>query len=238
MRKSDILVARAKLEDLGERSRDSLPESELRRAEQFKLPRRRREYFGGRILLRSLLERFTGRAGSSHQIVTSDNGKPLCVEGPAVSIAHSADTIVCAVSGEGAIGIDVELPPRPRDAEKIARRFFSEEEAAWIAKDPDERFLMLWVIKEAWLKATGSGIAGGLDSLQCTVVPPGITARVREDRAANLGIFKSQSAFIGLATTVAPHESVNAYRWVPRASNLVEDSTLRLVAATWHDAYE
>ncbi len=196
------------------------------------MPRRRHEYLGARVLLRRLLERLTGRAGGSHQIVTVDSGKPVCVDGPAVSIAHAGDTIVCAATRDGAIGIDVELPPRPRDAEKIAERFFAEEEAAWIAEDPDERFLMLWAIKEAWLKATGSGITGGLDSLRCTIRPPDILARVRGDETAELSVYKRQSAFVGLATTVTPHESVIAYRWVSRANDLVEDSTLRRVAAT------
>ena len=233
---SGIVVAHGKLGDLGGSAKDCLSSSELKRAERFRMARRRQEYLGGRVLLRCLLEKFTGRGRGSHEIVTIDNGKPVCVEGPAISIAHSDDEIVCATASDGAIGIDVELPPRPRDAEKIAERFFAEEEAAWIAEDPDERFLMLWVIKEAWLKATGSGITGGLDSLRCTVRPPDIEARVRGDQAANLSVYKRQSAFVGLATTVTPHESVSAYRWVPRTNGLVNDSTLRCVAATRNGA--
>ena len=229
---SGIIVAHAKIEDLEGSAKNCLSVSELRRAEGFRLPRRRQEFLGGRVLLRCLLERLTGRACSSHEIVTAANGKPVCVEGPAISIAHSDDTIVCATTGDGAIGIDVELPPGPRDAGKIAERFFAEEEAAWIAEDPDERFLMLWVIKEAWLKATGSGIPGGLDSLRCAVRPPDIEARVRGDQAARLSVYRRRNAFIGLATTVTSHESLTAYRWAPRADELVDDATLRRVAAT------
>jgi phosphopantetheine--protein transferase-like protein len=232
MREFDIFVAHAALDDFGDRAKDCLSVSELRRAEGFKMPRRRREFLGGRILIRSLLEKFTGLSRRSHQIVTLENGKPVCIDGPAISIAHSADTIVCAVTADGEIGIDVELPPRPREAGKIAERFFSQKEAAWVAKDPDERFLMLWVIKESWLKATGSGITGGLDSLLCTIVPPKIAARERGDHIANLSVFRRQNAFIGLATTVTAHESIIAYRWVPRVNNLGDDSTLMRVAAT------
>ena len=186
--------------------------------------------------MRGLLERVTGSCRGSHRIVTADNGKPVCVEGPAISIAHSGDTIVCAVVGNGAIGIDIETPPRPRDARRIAERFFAEEEAAWVAEDPDERFLMLWVIKEAWLKATGSGISGGLDSLQCTVMPPDIAARARGNQTANLSIYKRKRAFIGLATTVTPHHSVISYRWAQRANDFVDDPTWRRVAATTKSA--
>ena len=230
MRRSEIFIAHAKLDDFAESARVDLPVSEVERAEQFRMPRRRQEFLGGRILLRRLLARVTGR--SSHEIVTADSGKPFCVDGPAISIAHSADTVVCAVTDDGETGIDVELPTRPRDAAKIARRFFTDEEAKWIAEDPDDRFLTLWVIKEAWLKATGDGIPGGLDSLQCTVTPPGILARVHGDVGANLSVYRLENAFVGLATTSTPHESVITYRWDPQANDLIDDSALRLIAAT------
>ena len=232
MQTPGIFVAHARLDDFGDNARDGLPESETKRAEQFRMPRRRQEYVGGRVLLRTLLEKFTGRARDSHKILTTDSGKPYCVDGPAVSIAHSDDTVVCAVAVDGEIGIDVELPTRPRDAAKIARRFFTEEEATWIVEDPDTRFLTLWVIKEAWLKATGAGIAGGLDSLQCTVTPPEIAARVPGEQTANLSIYRLHRAYVGLATTSISHESVITYRWASRANGLVNDSTLQLVAAT------
>jgi 4'-phosphopantetheinyl transferase len=232
MRNFDIFVAYAKLDEFGDRAKDCLSAFELQKAERFETPRRQQEYLAGRVLLRSLLERFTGRSRGSHQIVVADNGKPVCVEGPAISIAHSGDTVVCAVTGDGAIGIDIELPPCPRDAGKIADRFFAEEEAAWIAEDPDERFLVLWVIKEAWLKAMGSGISGGLDSLRCTILPPDIVACPRGDQTTNLSIYSCNGAFIGLATTVAPHQSVISYRWAQRANDLVGDSTWRRMAAT------
>jgi phosphopantetheinyl transferase len=232
MRKFDIFVACAKLDEFGGRAKDCLSASELQRAARFETPRRQQEFLAGRVLLRSLLERFTGRGRGSHQIVVADNGKPICVEGPAISIAHSGDTVVCAVTGDGALGIDIELPPCPREAGKIAERFFAEEEAAWIAEGPDERFLMLWVIKEAWLKATGRGISGGLDSLHCSILPPDIAARHRANQTANLSVYLRNGAFIGLATTATLHESVISYRWAQRANILVGDSSWRRIAAT------
>ncbi|MDJ0907180.1 MAG: 4'-phosphopantetheinyl transferase superfamily protein [Woeseiaceae bacterium] len=234
----EIFLACAKLDDFGEIATECLSASEWWQAGQFRLPRRQQEYVGGRFLLRSVLTKLTGSGRSSHEILTGANGKPFCAGGPAVSIAHSADTIVCAATADGEIGIDVELPPRPRDAARIAKRFFNAEEAEWIAEDPDERFLALWVIKEAWLKATGVGIPGGLDSIQCTVLPPDIAVRVRGSEAPRLGFYRRRQAFIGLATTMTPQESVLAFRWAPQANDLVDDPELQRVAATPNDPSE
>jgi hypothetical protein len=65
-----------------------------------------------------------------------------------------------------AVGVDVErAPERPRDAVAVGRRVFTEAERAWLAQDPEGRFLTLWTLKEAALKATGQGLAGA-SSLQ------------------------------------------------------------------------
>jgi len=228
----DILVAHALLGDLPVDPDSDLSVSELRRADQFKLASRREEFMAGRFLLRKLLEHHTGQDRASHEIITTEKGKPVCVGGPGISISHSEQHVFCALVGDGEIGIDVEVPPQPRDAGKIASRFFSEQEAAWVARDPDERFLMLWVIKEAWLKATGLGLSGGLDSLECAILPPKITARLTDNVPAYLSVFRQGATFVGLATTTAMHRSVKALRWSSRANRLVAGAKLQSVAST------
>ena len=42
---------------------------------------------------------------------------------------------------------------------------------------------MLWVLKEAYLKALGSGLAGGLSSLECRIEPPAVVARTADGAA-------------------------------------------------------
>lgn len=83
--------------------------------------------------------------------------------------SHSGDRLLVAV-GEGLrVGADVErLHHRPRALE-LAQRYFTADEAGWLATHAgdarDTAFLRLWCAKESVLKAHGRGIAFGLHRL-------------------------------------------------------------------------
>ena len=158
--------------------------------------RRRAEHLAGRALLRYALAQYTGEAASSFQF-ESPAGKPECTSGPAISVSHSGEIVVCAVA-EGTVGVDVETG-HAREIEEIAERFFTRAEARWIAEDSATRFRMLWVLKEAYLKAIGVGIAGGLASLDCRIEPPVIAARTVEGAAPQLGLLAGQDCHVGVA---------------------------------------
>jgi 4'-phosphopantetheinyl transferase len=75
----------------------------------------------------------------------------------------------CAVSASTAIGLDIEPITRRPQWQKVVKRWFSSQEAAWLlAADDPEAFLRVWTLKEAWLKATGRGIADNLQTLTVT----------------------------------------------------------------------
>jgi len=210
----------------------SLSACEVRRAGRFKAPRRRQQYLCGRALLRTVLERRTGDPAASHDLITDANGKPHCVDGPAVSIAHSGNIVVCAVAEHGAIGIDIEGHCRTRDTRGIAERYFSCDEAHWLALQPDDRFYMLWVLKEAWLKCTGSGLGGGLDRLRCLVIPPDIDAHIGDGELPALRLYAVKNAYVGLATTTTVQRDVNIEYWDPLSNCLNTDRGLELIAST------
>jgi 4'-phosphopantetheinyl transferase len=84
------------------------------------------------------------------------------------NLAHTDGMVVLAVGRVSKIGVDVErIDARARLA--VARRYFSPAEAdaleALPAEEQKRRFQRLWTLKEAWLKAVGTGIAGGLSSM-------------------------------------------------------------------------
>lgn len=81
------------------------------------------------------------------------------------SIAHSGEYAVCAIS-DLPVGVDIQ---QKRDTKmKLARRFFQSVEADHIEQQPVEKqqdlFFRYWTGKESYLKLTGKGLLGGLDS--------------------------------------------------------------------------
>lgn len=81
------------------------------------------------------------------------------------SWSHSGERACVAVAQRlPRLGVDIELSrPRPRAAE-LATRFFDGGEAEWVRQGAaTARFLHLWTVKEAVLKAHGRGIGYGLE---------------------------------------------------------------------------
>jgi phosphopantetheinyl transferase len=183
------------------------------------VPRRRGEYLATRALLRHALERYTGRPGASFDIRVAADGKPGCVDGPAISLSHSGDVVVCAVGDCEALGVDVEVrAPRTVELTEIAERYFTAEEARWIGVDPEARFRQLWVLKEAYLKALGRGLAGGLATLECRIEPPTIVVRLTADagdRAPHLTLWQGRDCHVGLAALGASTHEVSVTRYSP-----------------------
>lgn len=160
--------------------------------------RRRAEHLAGRALLRHAIAERTGRSAARLELTVTAAGKPECAGGPHISLSHSGSLVVCAVA-DVAVGVDVETRP-PRDVAAVAERFFTAEEARWLAADAPARFPMLWVLKEAYLKALGLGLAGGLDSLECRLTPPAIVARTAHGAAPpQLVLLGAENAFVGVA---------------------------------------
>lgn len=92
----------------------------------------------------------------------NQNGKPYLTDYPKlyVNISHSGDWAMCAVS-DREVGVDIQQHKNIRKG--FAKRFFTEEERAYIA-DSKERFFEVWTKKEAYVKAVGVGISVPLNS--------------------------------------------------------------------------
>ena len=100
------------------------------------------------------------------------DGRPIAVgpslgQAPAVSISHSGNWAAAAVISEGMVGIDIEVPRRPRNVEALAE-VFSDVERAVIAVDGEPALLAFWTIREAMAKANGGDIADAL-KIDCNI---------------------------------------------------------------------
>ena len=142
--------------------------------DRFRKPADRARSLTGEWLLRQMLAQHYRMLNPV--ILRQDNGQPVLENSPLhISIAHSEDLVVCAVS-ETPVGIDTEkmVPFRWALAEKIC----TSVEKAYLGtasrgedlcQDPDtiRRFFEIWTGKEAWFKMQGTG----LQNLQSVNVP-------------------------------------------------------------------
>lgn len=110
---------------------------------------------------------------------------PFDASGIEFNLAHTEGMVVMAVCAGMKPGVDIERIGK-RVPLAAARRYFSAAEVAALEALPTEeqpdRFLELWTLKEAYLKAMGIGIAGGLGSMTFHFDVPG---ECRFERAAD-----------------------------------------------------
>jgi 4'-phosphopantetheinyl transferase len=168
----------------------ALSDEERVRLSRMRSAAKRREFLVGRSSMRRVLGALT--ATPAHEVVlrTGDHGKPA-IEGAPLhfNLSHSADRAVLAVSTAGALGIDIEAVAPRRPFARLARRFFAGSEIEWFeAHAPADRraaFYRMWTLKEAYLKALGTGLSVSSrafevavegDSVELASPPPGVTA--------------------------------------------------------------
>jgi 4'-phosphopantetheinyl transferase len=128
-----------------------------------------------RVALRIALSRRLGCAPGAVRIVRDPGGKPALAGDGALhfNLTRSGDHCLIALSTIGPVGVDVERVVGFSELEGIARNRFAPAEAAAILRLAGERrlraFYNCWTRKEAYLKATGMGLATALDAFTVTV---------------------------------------------------------------------
>jgi 4'-phosphopantetheinyl transferase len=134
----------------------------------------RRRRLVSRAALRVALGSWLERPPASIRFSSDRYGKPTIAGSDAhFSVSTSGDCCLVAVSGRGPIGVDVEaVVPLPELDDLVASRFAPAEAAAIVRLPRESRlraFYNCWTRKEACLKATGVGLAEGLDRVAVTV---------------------------------------------------------------------
>ena len=127
---------------------------------------------------------------------------PLCF-----SVAHAPGALLCAVSLGAEVGCDVEDASRGSDAsgQRLARRYFTAAEAASLdALPPGEsrrrRFIQMWTLKEAYVKALGRGIAAApLNTFELALL-------AAAPQAALTAPMRVELSHIGTPHAVAPYD--------------------------------
>jgi 4'-phosphopantetheinyl transferase len=151
-----------------------LSPEEKARADRFRFEPGRESFIATRGQLRLRLGDFLGIAPEQVRFETSPHGKPRLLGAPenrglVFNVSHSGGFALLAFSRDTELGVDIEAPRRIQRLDELARACLTVEELIPWRANPEERrlleFLRLWTCKEAFFKATGRGIALGLESV-------------------------------------------------------------------------
>lgn len=144
-------------------------ESEVRRLEKIKNPRRRAESATGMMCLKEALEEARIYSDKeSFEVVISSDGRPSFERAdlPDFSISHDGRLSAAVFDGDGGkIGIDIALVDNgellSESRKRLAERFFDAEENEQISESEHatEEFFIIWTKKEAYAKQCGRGLS-------------------------------------------------------------------------------
>lgn len=108
---------------------------------------------------------------SDEEILKTSYGKPYLKNHPDIhfNISHSMDCIVCVISDEKVVGIDVE---KIRTFNTFAaKKVCTSRELAdvYANEDPDRQFFRYWTLKESYVKTIGLGISYPMKDINFTI---------------------------------------------------------------------
>ena len=157
-----------------------LSPAEHARAARFHFERDRRRFIVSHAGLRQILGAYLSREPAQLRFTAGAQGKPHLADefagsGMQFNLTHSHELALLAVTRCRAVGIDLEYLHPPSDMLSLAARFFSAAEYATLVGLPEAQqmpaFFNCWTRKEAYLKATGKGLSGGLSQVQVSMKP-------------------------------------------------------------------
>lgn len=207
-----------------------LSPDEQARAERFRFAVHRDRFVVARARLREILGALLGVAPGRLAFGYGARGKPslarpFAAEDLRFNLSHADGLALYAIARRREVGVDVErVRPLP-DAEDIAARFFSTQEQAALrslaAPKREEAFFACWTRKEAYLKATGDGLARPLDAFDVSVLPglPARLERVEGDPLEAgrwwLAEVRPAAGYLGAVAVAGGQARVSCREWVP-----------------------
>jgi 4'-phosphopantetheinyl transferase len=161
-----------------------LDDEERERAGGMADPGARRRFVATRGVARTILAERLGAAPEQLRWQRGAHGKPELAghwQGAQVSLSHSGELAMVAVTGRRPVGVDIQRRSDRLDARALATRYFPGPEARFVAAAGGparqlDRLLRLWVRKEACVKAAGGRLVQGM-RLPVAGGGPGVVVR-------------------------------------------------------------
>lgn len=145
-----------------------LDELELARWRRYRHPRPRRQFALCRAVLRGMLCERLRCANRDLRFAALEHGKPeALVRGTTVptsfNVSHGGNHGLIAFAPQGRLGVDIEERHSRHDPDGHIREVFTPDEQAALASAEGESktllFFKLWTLKEAVIKALGTGFS-------------------------------------------------------------------------------
>ena len=144
------------------------PEEQVRR-DRFAFSDDRRDFTVAHGMLRQVLSRYGDPAPGAWRFQSDAFGKPAIVSAQAGSpaltfnLTHTRGLVACAVARGTAVGIDAERFDARLASPDVAASCFAPGELRLLESCAGDqyaaRFLELWTLKEAYVKAVGDGLS-------------------------------------------------------------------------------
>ncbi len=144
-----------------------LSQDEIEKATKLHFERDRRKSMISRAILKSILGRYLQIPPNEIEFMYGDQGKPFLSDKMqttriSFNMAHSQGLALYAFSRNREIGVDLEEIRPIGNLDQIVKRHFSPNEERALSKLREnqklEAFFQIWVCKEAYLKALGTGL--------------------------------------------------------------------------------
>lgn len=142
-----------------------LSRDEYERMENFRFDPHRREYLTARALVRTALSFYHPLAPEAWRFSKNEYGKPFAIPdcGLQFNLSHSPGLVVCLIGHGAEVGVDAEPCERAETIVEVAPTVFSPPELLQLetlrGSEKGERALLLWTLKEAYIKARGMGLS-------------------------------------------------------------------------------
>ncbi|HEY1406036.1 MAG TPA: 4'-phosphopantetheinyl transferase superfamily protein [Spirochaetota bacterium] len=136
------------------------------RFNDFRTFKRQIEWLAGRVAFSALDEKYFG---GGHQIAYIEGGAP-CIESlpNPVSITHAGKYAAAAISlrNDIVVGIDIERIKEFPHKESFFRVAFPEEDQSYLSTLTNDEIMLLWTLKESFLKIVKKGFADRLKDVK------------------------------------------------------------------------
>ena len=141
-----------------------------RKAQQgFHYKKDQRSYLVSHALVRKVLSLYSDKPAQDWMFAKGAHGKPRITPASAAAslrfnLSHTADLCACVVTRDHRCGIDAEYTGRENKLLPIARRMFAATEVNSLLDVSEaelrQRFFYYWTLREAYVKALGTGMGG------------------------------------------------------------------------------